>query len=256
MSDLGAVEFLKELAGHLDPVAAFERALGFQTDSWQKDLLTATDDLILCMCSRGVGKSMTAAVLGHHFADTTPHATVVLVAPALRQSSELYRYCCSVKDKLPLSALAERETQSEMELDNKARLIVLPGSSEDTIRAYRANLIIADEAARLSHEVIGALIPMLVAGGRMIMLSTPKGRDNFFAEAWLEGRGRRIIARSTEMPRMTQIVSRDRKIMSAAAFRTEHELFFAGSGDTFFDFEMVKAAFVDKPALRLACLAS
>ena len=52
---------------------------------------------------------------------------------------------------------------------------------------------------------------------------------------------------------MAEIVERDKKIMGGARFRTEHMLAWAGSGDAYFDFEMIDAAFQSSRAPMPLC---
>lgn len=251
---MDANAWLKGLADHVDPITAFKKVIGADPDDWQRELLTSEDDFCSVLASRGTGKSMTTAIKGYHFADTNPNSTVVIIAPAKRQSDEIYRYCGIARDNLPLSVDHDREVQDMLELKNNSRLIVLPGSNPETVRGYRAHLIIADEAARLRDDVIAAIIPMLVDGGRIIMLTTPAGRQGFFYEAWQDRRGRQIVARSLDIPRMANIVKRDKAIMSKSAFRSEHMLEWSGSGDAYFDIDLIQQAFVDYPALPLQCM--
>lgn len=49
---------------------------------------------------------------------------------------------------------------------------------------------IVDEAARCTDETYHALRPVLAtSGGRIVLLSTPHGRQGFFFREWIEGRG-------------------------------------------------------------------
>jgi hypothetical protein len=64
-----------------------------------------------------------------------------------------------------------------LELDNGARVLALPGS-DDSIRGLTVDgWIVADEAARLSEDIIAALRPMRARRpqARLAMLSTARG---------------------------------------------------------------------------------
>ncbi len=139
--------------------------------------------------------------------------------------------------------VVKRETQDTMELANGSRIICVPGV-EDTIRGHRAHRVYIDEGCRVGDDVYVAALPMLVEDGQLISASTLAGRRGWFFEGWEEKRGHQITARSIDLPRMAKIVERDRQLMSSSAFRTEHLLAFAGSGEAFFDFEDVKRAMV------------
>lgn len=254
MEDMQPLDWLREVASYLTPVDAFKRAVSDEVDDWQRDLLCATEPLVLALCSRGLGKSTTAAVKAWHCADTTPGATVILIARAERQSLELLNYVNAVRAKLPIAGPTPTDNKTELHLANASRIIALPGDNPDAIRAYRADLIIADEAARVRDEVITALVPMLKVNAQMICLTTPKGETGYFYEAWQGGWGRKIIAKSIQIPRMAKIVARDKKMMREADFRTEHLLAFQGSGDPFFSLSEIDAAFIDAAPLKLRCV--
>src|SRR5262249_13167446 len=50
-------------------------------------------------------------------------------------------------------------------------------------------LLVIDEAALVPDEMVAAVRPMLaVSGGRLVALSTPKGKRGWFYEAWERGR--------------------------------------------------------------------
>jgi phage FluMu gp28-like protein len=85
--------------------------------------------------------------------------------------------------------LEERDLDAEsslrIELANGSRIVCLPGK-EQTIRGFSGvNLLVVDEAARVSEDLYQAIRPMLaVSGGRIILLSTPYGEQGFFYETW------------------------------------------------------------------------
>src|SRR4051794_4035747 len=74
----------------LDRVS-FARALGIGgLDPWQERLLRSSSDRILLNCSRQSGKSTMAALFALHRALYHPGSLVLCLAPALRQSQELF----------------------------------------------------------------------------------------------------------------------------------------------------------------------
>jgi len=239
-------DFLNEIAKQIDPVSVFRSVVG-EPDPWQLELLNhpADDPILLCLCSRGTGKSQTIAVKAFHHADTYPGSTVLIIAPSLRQSLELYRYVKHCRDALPLASPSTKETETEMHLANKSRIVVLPGSSPDTIRGYRCSLLLLEEAARLTDDIFSASVPMVLQRGQIIAVTTPAGQVGWFPELWLDGKVARITARSTEIPRLKEVVERDRLIMRTAAFNCEHLLQWSQTGTNFFDYEVIAKAFTD-----------
>src|SRR5918993_579791 len=73
----------------LDRVA-FAKKLGIVPDGWQNDFLRSSADRVLLNCSRQSGKSTMFAVIALHRALYHPGSLVLCLAPALRQSQELF----------------------------------------------------------------------------------------------------------------------------------------------------------------------
>ena len=171
----------------LDRVA-FARGLRIVPDGWQEDFLRSSADRVLLNCCRQSGKSTMSAVIALHRALYHPGSLILCLAPALRQSQELFSKMAGFYRDLgrPISAVAERKLS--LELDNRSRIITLPGS-EKTVRGFSgAALLVVDEAARVDDSLYYALRPMLaVSGGTLMMLSTPFGKRGVFYEEWTGG---------------------------------------------------------------------
>src|SRR5919107_914147 len=183
----------------LDRVA-FATDLGIVPDGWQADFLRSSADRVLLNCSRQSGKSTMSAVIALHRALYHPGSLVLCLAPALRQSQELFAKIAGFYRDLgrPVSPIGERKLS--LELENGSRIITLPGT-EKTIRGFSGvSLLIVDEAARVEDELYFAVRPMLaVSGGALIMLSTPYGkRGACVREALVEVIGRALAAVTTE----------------------------------------------------------
>src|ERR671921_976219 len=168
----------------LDRVS-FARRLGIEPDPWQEDLLRSASERVLLNCCRQSGKSTMTAIVALHRALYHPDSLILCLAPALRQSQELFSKIAGFyRDQgRPVSAVAERKLS--LELENRSRIITLPGS-EKTVRGFSgAALLVVDEAARVDDSLYYAVRPMLaVSGGSLMMLSTPYGRRGVFYEAW------------------------------------------------------------------------
>jgi hypothetical protein len=90
--------------------------------------------------------------------------------------------------------------------------------------------------------VITAILPMRKEGGRVVMISTPAGRQGIFYDLWQGGKVHRIFARSVDIPRLAAKVDFDRRFMPLLKFRTEHLCEFLGSGTPAFDPLSLEAA--------------
>src|SRR3712207_3692495 len=156
----------------LDRVA-FARAVGLEPDGWQEELLRSTSDRVLLNCSRQSGKSTISGVIALHRALYHPGSLVLCLAPALRQSQELFGKVLGFYRDLgrPVPAYAERKLS--LELENGSRIVTLPGT-EKTIRGFSgAALLIVDEAARVDDALYFAVRPMLAVSGGWLMLVSP-----------------------------------------------------------------------------------
>ena len=238
------VALSEDLRLALDRVS-FARVLGIEPDPWQGDLLCSSSDRLLLNCSRQSGKSTMSATIALHRALYHPGSLILCLAPALRQSQELFSKLAGFYRDLgrPVSPLAERKLG--LELENGSRVVTLPGT-EKTIRGYSgAALLIVDEAARVDDGLYYALRPMLaVSGGRLMMLSTPAGRRGVFFEEWTEGIGwERYEVPASQVPRISEeFLEEERQALPARIFRQEYECSFEETDDQVFSHEDVTAA--------------
>lgn len=173
-----------DLAAALDPVAFAVRA-GMVPDPWQAEVMRSRHRRMLLNCSRQSGKSTTTAIIALHQAIYAPGSLVLLLSPGLRQSGELFRKVVDAYTAIGESVPSTSETTLKLELANGSRILSLP-ATEATVRGYSAvSLLIVDEAARVSTELVTAVRPMLaVSNGRLITLSTPWGSRGWWYDAW------------------------------------------------------------------------
>src|SRR5829696_2290163 len=157
----------------LDRVA-FAHSVGLdRLDDWQEDLLRSSSDRVLLNCCRQSGKSTMSAVIALHRALFYPGSLVLCLAPALRQSQELFAKVANFYRDLGRPVAPQGERKLSLELENGSRIITLPGS-EKTVRGFSGvGLLVVDEASRVDDELYFAVRPMLaVSGGALMMLST------------------------------------------------------------------------------------
>src|SRR5215217_1288431 len=169
---------------------AFAEDLGIVPDQWQKEFLRSSADRVLLNCSRQSGKSTMSAVIALHRALYYPGSLVLCLAPALRQSQELFGKVADFYRDLGRPVAPQGERKLSLELENGSRIITLPGS-EKTIRGYSGvTLLLLDEASRVDDGLYYAIRPMLaVSGGSLVMLTTPYGKRGVFYEEWTGGEG-------------------------------------------------------------------
>src|SRR5215216_1315943 len=232
----------------LDRVA-FAEKLGIVPDGWQDDFLRSSADRVLLNCSRQSGKSTMTAVIALHRALYHPGSLILCLAPALRQSQELFAKVLGFYRDLgrPVKSAAERKLS--LELDNGSRIVTLPGS-EKTIRGFSGtSLLILDEAARVEDELYFAVRPMLaVSGGALMMLSTPYGKRGVFFEEWSGGHGwERYEVPASQCPRISEeFLEEEHASLPPFIFRQEYQCSFEETEDQVFTTDMIDRAVTDE----------
>lgn len=178
---------LRDLAYQIDPVLWVREVLGVEPTPWQEQFLRAPlGASIIALTARQVGKTTTATWAIAHYMLFTPGGLSVIACPAQRQSKEAVR---RVRDILiKVGAELRSDNIYELELKNGSRVLALP-STDDSIRGLTVDgFIIADEAARLTPDLISALRPMRARcpEARFAMLSTAWSRTDPFWTVWAD----------------------------------------------------------------------
>jgi hypothetical protein len=238
------VQLSHDLELALDRVA-FAEALGLDPDPWQRDLLRSSSERIILNCSRQSGKSTMTAVITLHRALYHPGSLILCLAPALRQSQELFGKVLGFYRDLgrPVSPQAERKLS--LELENGSRIVTLPGT-EKTIRGFSGTaLLVLDEAARVADELYFAVKPMLaVSGGALMMMSTPYGKRGVFFEEWTGAGGwERYEVPASQCPRISEeFLEEERANLPPFIFRQEYMCSFEETEDQVFSADLVDRA--------------
>lgn len=222
------MDLATDLALSLSP-AALLRLAGLEPDPWQERALASRSGELYILASRQAGKSTVAAALALHAAYAQAEATVLLIAPTLRQSSELAAKVRGLASRLALPL--EGESALRLSLANRSRVIALPGAQEG-VRGYSAQLVVLDEAAWIPDALYQAARPMLaVTGGRLVAISTPYGMRGWFWRAWAEKRGDRIRVTAYDIPRIArEFLEAERAALGEWAFRQEYLAEFLEAG--------------------------
>jgi hypothetical protein len=234
----------------LDRVA-FAEKLGISPDSWQEDFLRSSSDRVLLNCSRQSGKSTMSAVIALHRALYYPGSLVLCLAPALRQSQELFGKVADFYRDLGRPVAPQGERKLSLELENGSRIITLPGS-EKTIRGFSgAALLLVDEASRVDDALYFAIRPMLaVSGGALVMLTTPYGKRGVFYEEWTSGAGHgweRFEVPASQCPRIPETFLREEEeSLPPFIYRQEYECSFEETEDQVFTTDMIDRAVTDE----------
>src|SRR5215218_9340792 len=128
------VALAEDLRLALDP-PTFARELGLEPDPWQERLLRSSSDRVLLNCCRQSGKSTMTGIIALHRALYHPGSLILCLAPALRQSQELFGKILAFYRALDRPVPAQTERKLSLELENGTRIVTLPGT-EKTIRGF------------------------------------------------------------------------------------------------------------------------
>jgi hypothetical protein len=238
------------------------QAAGMEPDPWQRDLLESTSQTMILNCSRQTGKSQIVAALALVTAILEWPAMILFLAPTIRQSGNLFLHLMRLYYALD-QPYKKRVVDSDhtLELQNGSKIVCLP-DKQGHIRSFSAvRLLVIDEAAYVSDSLYGAVKPMLVvSGGRLVLLSSPGGKQGFFYDAWMgepdnlpeEGEWcsqgqdwRRYCVPWTMCPRIKpELVERDRRELGENYVRQEYGCEFMDMIGAEFSRDEIEAAFV------------
>jgi phage FluMu gp28-like protein len=217
--------------------------LGIEPFPYQAKLLMDESKRIVACMGRQTGKTTTIAVKAIHYADKNPNVTVLITAPCLRQSVNMFdRILAFIYQTARLRNKIFRATRTLVHLDNGSRIIALP-CSENMLRGYSAHMVICDETSFLPERIITRIIfPMLSAtDGYAVFLSTPWSRDHFFYRAFMDPRYSVHKVRSSECPLITpEFLAEMRSNMTHEAYLMEYEAEFAEASNCYFHQDLIR----------------
>lgn len=181
------------------------------------------------------GKSYMATTYALTCADMG--GTVAWIAPTYRNSRPLWRSAeraiASVAQHLNV-----RRADHEISFPSGGSLFVYSADNPDAIRGMSFDVVIVDEASRISEEAwTDAILPTLAdRAGHAMLISTPKGRNWFYRE-WLKARNGAKDAAAFQAPSsanpiesIREAFERARETVSDRTFRQEWMAEFVDDG--------------------------
>lgn len=183
-------------------------------------------------------------------------AQVAWIAPTYRNSRPLWR--AAEKAVAPVAQhLNVRRAEREIVFPSGGALYVYSADNPDGIRGMAFDVVIVDEASRISEEAwTDAIQPTLAdRGGRAILISTPHGRNWFYRE-WLRGKQANDRIASFQAPtsdnpnpQIKEAFERARETVSDRTFRQEWLAEFVDDGGGVFRGvrDAVRASRMDAP---------
>jgi hypothetical protein len=223
--------------------------LGFDADPTQARVLLSSSRRGLLNCTRQWGKSTVTAAKAVHLAVTRAESLILVVSPSARQSGELMRKAEGFARRLGIRPKGDGDNEISVAFPNGSRMVGLPGN-DSTVRGFSAvNLLLVDEASRVSDELYLAVRPMLaVSRGTIWAMSTPFGKRGFFYEAWVnaEEEWDRVRVTAEACPRIARkFLAEEQKTMGDRYYRQEYLCEFGDSVSSVFARDDIERAFTD-----------
>lgn len=184
----GALMVRWAVRAHAFNAALFAQVLlGITSDPLQTRVLMSGARQVVLNCSRQWGKSTLAAIKLIHVALTRSNSTSLIVSENVTHTTEMFQKLDRFFDVLGLPVRGEAGKKVSRVLPNGSRILGL-AAREAAVRGYTADFVFLDEAARISDDVMDALLPVIaVRNGDWWMASTPMGRRGRFYETWEYG---------------------------------------------------------------------
>lgn len=198
-----------------------------ELDDWQKQVCETKGNLCV-RAGRQVGKSTAISKKAGDYALDNFSKTVMVIASVERQAELLFEkilnYVHSVAPK-SIKTGKDRPTKHKLQLKNNSTILCLPtGESGYGIRGFTIDLLIADEAAFIPEAVWTAVTPMLaVTKGAIILLSTPHGREGYFARCFKDDNYAKFHISSEECLRIDkQFLEHEKQTMTKREYAQEY----------------------------------
>ncbi len=175
----------------------------------------------------------------------------LVVSPSARQSGEFLRKAAGFVRRMGFRVRGDGDNEISLLLPNGSRIVGLPGT-ESTVRGFSAvELLLIDEAARVSDEMYKSVRPMIaVTDGDLWLMSTPFGQRGFFWEAWSGRTGEaweRVSVPATKCGRISaEFLAGERLALGERWFRQEYLCEFTEAEGARFSREMIERAFTDE----------
>ena len=217
------------------PIAEYLELLGIEPNSSQKAIINAVNNpkyrFVCAAISRRQGKTYISNIIGQ-LVCLVPNSHVLLMSPNYSLSQISFDLQRNLIKHFDLEVLRDNAKDKVIELSNHSTIRMGSINQVDSVVGRSYDLIIFDEAAltdgRDAFNV--ALRPTLdKENSKAIFISTPRGRNNYFAEFYYRGFSEEfsewcsIKATYHENPRVSESdIIEARKTMSEAEFAQEY----------------------------------
>ena len=217
------------------PIVEYLELLGIEPNSSQKAIINAVNNpkyrFVCAAISRRQGKTYISNIIGQ-LVCLVPNSHVLLMSPNYSLSQISFDLQRNLIKHFDLEVLRDNAKDKVIELSNNSTIRMGSINQVDSVVGRSYDLIIFDEAAltdgRDAFNV--ALRPTLdKENSKAIFISTPRGRNNYFAEFYYRGFSEEfpewcsVKATYHENPRVSESdIIEARKTMSEAEFAQEY----------------------------------
>jgi hypothetical protein len=218
------------------PVDGYMDLLGIQPNSSQSAIINAINNpkyrFVCAAVSRRQGKTYIANIIGQ-LVSLVPGSHILLMSPNYSLSQISFDLQRGLIKHFGLEVVKDNAKDKVIELSNGSTVRMGSVNQVDSVVGRSYDLIIFDEAALVNgRDAFNvALRPTLdKENSKAIFISTPRGRNNWFAEFYYRGftdefpEWASLRATYHENPRLSeQDIDEARKSMSEAEFSQEYE---------------------------------
>jgi hypothetical protein len=217
------------------PIMEYLELLGIEPNSSQKAIINAVNNpkyrFVCAAISRRQGKTYISNIIGQ-LVCLVPNSHVLLMSPNYSLSQISFDLQRNLIKHFDLEVLRDNAKDKVIELSNNSTIRMGSINQVDSVVGRSYDLIIFDEAAltdgRDAFNV--ALRPTLdKENSKAIFISTPRGRNNYFAEFYYRGFSEEfpewcsVKATYHENPRVSESdIIEAKKTMSEAEFAQEY----------------------------------
>ena len=217
------------------PIAEYMDLLGITPNTSQHAIINAINNpkyrFVCSAVSRRQGKTYIANIIGQ-LVTLVPGTNVLLMSPNYSLSQISFDLQRQLIKHFDLEVLRDNAKDKVIELSNNSTIRMGSVNQVDSVVGRSYDLIIFDEAALVDGKDAFnvALRPTLdKENSKALFISTPRGRNNWFAEFWQRGfsdeypEWASIRATYHENPRLSDTdIAEAKKTMSEAEFNQEY----------------------------------
>lgn len=226
---------------------------GWTPHPTQRDWLLCDARTKTAACGRRWGKTEAAAVDAATFAIARPGSTQIIVAPTYDQSRLIFDTVEKLIMGSPVTrGLAKITRTPYPKLTFCGSVLMARTADEDgrNLRGHSADRVIVDEAAYVRDCVVQEVIAPMLAdrNGRLVMISTPFGKNHFYRSFLKGSRGEDGSWASFTFPSWAnphisrEYIERQRGEISARQFAVEYEAQFMDDAASVFAWEDINSA--------------